>query len=166
MKNVIKSRIINNIFAVECPYNTLVTDKFKKLNGTWNKDLQAWVFDKLAAEYVNKILIKYFGVAEGKFDFCKLTVKNFSKTQHLGSINFCGFPIFRAYDRDSGADVCDNVLLIDGEIDSGGSRAYWLTRCEDAEFVYLYFPVAMLNMKSIKDLGDDVEIEYIENLNK
>lgn len=155
----IQTETQDNKFVVQCPLNYLVIDKFHKLNGRFNDSNKTWEFDSAASSYVKDVLKKYFGVDNGEYGTCKLHVKNFSKVVTLKPITIAGFPIFRATSKRSGACVCDNVLLLDGEIWSGGSNNYWETIAEDTEFVILHFPQKMLNLRSIKDLGEDVTIE-------
>ena len=158
----IKSGIENNKFIVQCPLNYLVIDKFHRLNGKFDCLYKTWEFDPAASSYVKAVLKKYFGVENGKYESCNLHVKNFSKEVTLGPIKIAGFPIFRATGKRTGAMICNNILLLDGEIRSGGSNNYWETIAEDTEFVILHFPKKMLNLRSIKDLGEDVTIEELD----
>lgn len=137
--------------------------KFHNFKGVWNNEKKYWVFDKLLFEDIKKLMKKYFGVENGEFESCQLIIKDLTTSEYLKGIIISGIELCRAFGRDSGANLCDDVVLLDGDIDSGGSSKWWKTVCNDATFKILHFPVTMLKNISIKRLIENGQIEIINN---
>lgn len=49
----------------------------------------------------------------------------------LNFVNIGGKIFYQAYERDSGARTGEDVALLEGNIDSGGSRNYWKSIVEE-----------------------------------
>lgn len=160
--NTITVKEENSKCVCQCPKNFNVIKKFHDFKGCWNREKNYWEFNKLLIEDIKKLMKKYFGVENGEFESCQLIIKDLTTYETLKGIIISGFELCRAFWRDSGAVLGDGVVLIDGKIDSGGSKNWWTTKCEDATFKILYFPCKMLKNPSIKRLIENEQIEIID----
>jgi hypothetical protein len=108
-------------------YNELLREEAKKISGKWDSEESCWVFPSIAEEEAEEL--------DYLFNSEPVTVEITAKkrpyddyhSEGHGPITFMGYTIAKAYDRDSGADVADGVVLVEGEVTSGGSRANWKT---------------------------------------
>jgi hypothetical protein len=117
------------ILRVYSPYNPAFVRRAHRLGGKWNRDKSSWDFDARDIERVRKMCLEVYGVddsvPEVLYTLQAKAVENIEVS--LQSIYFAGHQIARAWDRDSGAILGDGVILLEGEISSGGSRNYWKT---------------------------------------
>ena len=128
--NNIKIEKTDEKLSINVPYNKEFLEEFKNCIGTrtWNNNTKSWICNVSDEKIIRNLILKYFGYDEK----CNTTKEIYIEalnymSNELDSIYFCGIPIARAYGRDSGAKVCENVTLIDGDIGSCGSRIHWDT---------------------------------------
>ena len=120
-----------NKIHVESPYNPDLPSRARKLGGKWNAAQKVWSFDARDEDRVRKLYRNIYGT-DGSADNgesvtvrCKTQNKIYSE-RHSGL--FIGpVQVARAFGRDSGATLADNVVILRGSIGSGGSRANWHT---------------------------------------
>jgi hypothetical protein len=125
-------------------YNVLLVDQCRNLGGRWDKQSNVWVFSSIVEDKVQD-LDELFNSEMLNIEVKVLnTVK-----QGTGAYCLFGIPIARAFDRDSGARLCDGVALISGEIKSSGSRKYWDT--EICGNTVLRFQVPRLLFEQFED---------------
>lgn len=147
----------NGKLRVVSPYNACFIAKAKKLGGKWDED--AWVFDVLAEEPLKAALLKCYGTDGSPEPTIALKIKAKKELDEWhDSVSFGGIPVARAWGRDSGASVCDDVILVSGKITSGGSIANWRTYVsEGSEFILTSVPKSILDKKDL--WADDWEAE-------
>lgn len=107
---------------IKTRYNSELVKRCKALGGTWDDKEKVWVFD---AHFESE-------VSDLEYEYCSdevfLEVKFISNHfRRRGPIEIFGYTIARAWGRDSGARLSDDVALIEGDIDSGGSVKNWTT---------------------------------------
>lgn len=124
---------------VYTPYNQDFVARIKQIGGRkWNSADRCWSVPETEVDAVRQHMMDVFGetdlpaenehvTAEVRFDSrvaeCRSSVVLFGKV------------IARAWGRDSGAAVGDDVTLVSGHIGSGGSRANWDTTVADGTIV-------------------------------
>lgn len=113
----------NDTIAVTSPYHPDFPAQARNLGGKWVD--KTWQFDQRDDSRVRELLLKVYGWSEdgaGDLVTCKITLS--TDTPNALSLFVAGRQIARAFSRDSGAKLGDGVVLLDGEFDSGGSRAH------------------------------------------
>lgn len=149
MPQQIQLTIIDDKVKVITPYNEGFVQKCRNLRGTFKGG--AWWFDDSIIDYVREAMIKYFGTTgELPYENCTLLVKNFSDDQYTGPVLLFGRTVARAFGRDSGARLGDDIVFISGRYESGGSVKNWRTEVTDATFEMRNFPVPSLELPSVK----------------
>ena len=104
------------------PYNYLASDKCKKLGGKWDSENNVWVFSSLVESEVEEI--------DELFNFDSIGVEITAKKDLYvgkGPVDFLGYTVARAFGRDSGAKLGDQVSCISGKFYSCGSVKNWAT---------------------------------------
>ncbi len=125
MSAVTISTVGSKVHAVT-PYNTLFVAAARRLAGTWHAP--TWVFDARDEDRVRKMCMKYFGSDGRLIDTCTVrVVLDETVSSSRAPITLNGRPIAAALDRDSGARIGENVVLLEGSFGSGGSRNHWTT---------------------------------------
>lgn len=154
MSQQIQLTIVDDKVKVVTPYNDEFVQKCRNLRGTFKAG--AWWFDDSIVDYVREAMIQFFGTTgEVPFETCTLLVKGFSDyVQHKPVILF-GRTIARAFGRDSGARLGDDIVFISGSYDSGGSVKNWRTNVSDATFEIHNFPVPSLELPDVKKAIED-----------
>jgi hypothetical protein len=103
-------------------YNVLLVEKCRNLGGRWDKEGCVWVFSSIVEDKV----LELDELFNSEILNIEVEVLN-SVEQETGAYCLFGMTIARAFDRDSGAKLCEGVALISGEVRSNGSRKYWYT---------------------------------------
>lgn len=113
--------------AVVSPYNVDFVEAAKNLGGKW-RDGQ-WVFDSRNEAAVRRACVAAYGTdGHSAADLVSLRITfDRDAEQHCGPITINGRSLVRASGRDSGARLCDGVVLESGHIRSGGSVKNWQT---------------------------------------
>lgn len=130
----------NGSLYVYCPYSAQFVKQLKATisGATWSRENGFWIIKKEYEEAVKNLLNKIFGFQIGASakDITIKAKKDIYASR--GSVYFNSIPIVRAFNRDSGAKVCENVCMLDGEIGSGGSRNNWETFIEEGSIFKVF----------------------------
>ena len=112
------------------PYNKdFVTDLKSNISGCkWDSDEKCWSIPIMAKEALLNLLNTHYGYVPGSKNVIVKITANRQLKGYTESIYFMGIPIARATGRDSGAQVCDGITKISGDMSSGGSVNNWETR--------------------------------------
>jgi len=140
--------IANGSFVeVHFPYHAEAKTRIKNMGGRWNGT--CWLVKPEMEADARRVLFDVFGT-DGAVGLKKVTLRVRAKkdlVQHheYGPITCCGKVLARAFGRDSGARVGEDVVLIDGNIRSGGSMKNWTVRIDaGSEFKLVnVFPALM-----------------------
>ncbi len=66
METKISLRKVKNEIEVVVPFNEQFIKSAKNLEGKWNAEKGAWIFDKNLEEYVKYLLVRIYGVKRSK----------------------------------------------------------------------------------------------------
>lgn len=157
-KSTQEEKEVINVF---CPFD----DKFVKaagnISGKFDHSLKCWTFPARSDQKVRTLLIDIFGTDDSasspKIDIRVTFTELYYANQN--SIKLGGRLIARATSRDSGAKLGDDVDLISGWVNSGGSAKNWDTRTAEGS-VYEIFNFEASQLDKIKAL-DYIEVEVI-----
>ena len=123
-------------------YNRMFASKARNLRGKWDSSSKAWVFDESVEEYVKQALLDVFGVTgETPYETCSLVIKDFTAWEAKGEVELFSRTVARAFGRDSGAKLGDDIIWISGSYHSGGSVKNWTTEVENGTFEIQNFPL-------------------------
>lgn len=137
----VETKISNGKFKVCSDYNKQFVDAARKMGGKW--DGVFWVFDERNMQIVKSTLFDIYGDdGESTPDTVSIKIRYPEKYSVTGdSVSVLGKVIAKAYGRDSGARLGDNVVMLQGDIRSGGSVKNWQTIVEaDSIFIVHDFP--------------------------
>ena len=124
------------------------------MGGRWDSQSKAWVFSAIVEDKVEEL--------DALFNTNIITAEITAKMEihgGQGAVNFCGYPLAKAFGRDSGAKVCDGVALIKGDIGSGGSQKNWATIVSVGSVFRLQVSATLLKQCSFSDTWDLMEIK-------
>lgn len=103
-------------------YNKILVDKCKKLGGKWDAEEKSWIFPKIVENDVEELDALF----NDNIVDIEITAKEMV-CRNTDAISIFGYTICRAFGRDSGAKLADNVSMVKGVINSGGSVKNWKT---------------------------------------
>lgn len=129
------------ICSLKTAYNTLLIEECRKLGGTWDKPLGAWIFSSIVEKEVEEL--------DEIFNSAPVTVEieAIEEIQEQGkAIEFLGYPVCKAFSRDSGARIETGIALLAGYATSGGSKNRWTTVLSEGATLRLKIPVDLLNI--------------------
>lgn len=164
---MIKITIENGMASVFTPYNREFVDLVKGIGGRkWNADRKCWMVPEAEIEQVRKYMMDVFGETDQMDEDERVTVLiTFTEDASADrrGITIFGKTIAKAWDRDSGARVGEDVTFISGNCGSGGSRANWTTTIDKgSKFRVRNVPKAMLasapsyvTVEEVADAGID-----------
>lgn len=161
MSQSIQLTIVDDKVKVITPYNADFVQKCRNLRGTFKAG--AWWFDDSIIDYVREAMLQFFGTTgETPYQQCTLLISNYSDSCYLAPCVLFGRTIAKAFGRDSGARLGDDVIFIDGDYKSGGSVKNWRTEIVDATFEIRNFPVPSLDLPEVKKAIEEgwCEVKY------
>lgn len=146
--------------AIYTPYDKKFVQTIKRIGSArWNGD--AWTVPEDYIDDVRDIMKDIYGRDDqtaGETVDCEIEFLRDYDEDKAAVIMF-GKTIARAWGRDSGAKVGDDVMLVDGSIGSGGSRANWDTCVyKGAKFIVKNIPKARFE-KEKSDYQDEYGID-------
>ena len=121
--------INESVLTVHSPYNPDFPARAKRLGGKWNAGAKAWTFDTRDEERVRALCRKVYG-EDGSPIAETVTVRvtvNQEWYVYGGGLYLMGRELCYARGRDSGAKLGPGVVLLAGEVLSGGSVKNWRT---------------------------------------
>ena len=122
-----------SVLLVNIEYCSQAIRKIKNLGqATWDKTMKGWLVSKAYEVELKDILLEYYGT-DGSFSDKRVNIElvtNQDIKMCQKPVLFAGKTLAQAFHRDSGAKVGQNVALIEGSINSGGSTKNWETIVE------------------------------------
>jgi hypothetical protein len=150
--------------AVVSPYNPDVPARARALGGKWSASDRAWVFDSRDEQAVRALLLDVYGSDgsdDGDVATIRITTNRGMCSRDREALYVGPVEVGRAFGRDSGAKLADNVVFIEGSLTSGGSRKNWDTRTsDDAVFEVRDIPRAVAE-KIVRENANDWGIASI-----
>lgn len=143
-----------SVLLVSCEYFPKAIQKIKRLGTSkWEPKLKGWLVSRDYIEEVKNILIEFYGT-DGSFPPKKVNLELEALEDikaETKPIIFSGKLVAQAFHRDSGAKVGENVALLEGNIDSGGSKNYWQTIIEKgSRFKLMHVNEQLLQLENNK----------------
>lgn len=159
--------IINNgKIKVASPYNKFFVLQARNLGGRWKSAEKVWEFDVRDEERVRDLCREVYGNDGQTTDTVTLRVKwAEGMSEYQGPLCVAGRPVARAWGRDSGAKLCEGIVLLKGKFDSGGSLKNWDTRVVSeggVELLVRDFPRAKAE-ELIQTEPNEYSVESAEN---
>jgi hypothetical protein len=165
MSQQIKLEIIEDKVKVITPYHADFVNTCRRLRGKFNEG--AWWFDDSVLEYVREAMMDFFNTTgETVFEEVSLLIKDYSDYASRGPVTLFGRTIAKAFGRDSGARIGDNIVLIKGEVKSGGSVKNWSTNVVNATFEIQRFPKPSTELPEVKKAIEEGWVTVIERKKK
>lgn len=132
--------------AVKSPYNAVFVARARKLAGKWDPTTRRWVFPAEVTDAVRNALRDVYGQDDQPTRTVRLRV-HYERAVDDGSsgdVTVAGRQVARAFGRDSGAKLGDDVVVLRGGFSSGGSRKNWVITVRDGTvFDLLRIPEAI-----------------------
>ena len=148
-------------------YNRRFASKARNLQGKWDSSKKAWIFDESVEEYVKQALLDVFGVTgETPYETCSLLIKDFTAWESRGEVELFGRTVARAFGRDTGAKLGDDIIWISGSYGSGGSAKNWTTEIKDGIFEIQDFPLERTKFDDVQKAIEDGWCEIKMNRKK
>jgi hypothetical protein len=149
MKQPISLEIIDDKVKVTSPFNEGFVSRCRNFRGTFKNGV--WWFDDSIIDYVREAMLEYFGTTgETPFKTCTLLIKNYNGYGDKAPVKLFGRTVARAFGRDSGAKLGDDIIFISGEYCSGGSMKNWCTNVRNATFEMHNFPLPSTGLTDVK----------------
>jgi len=131
---------------VRAPYSADFVARCRELRGKWNAFDKTWVFPSALKDEVLEALNEHYGyVADTHQERITLLVtvhENLSADK--APVKFGPYELAGARGRDSGARTSQNVALLSGSINSGGSVKNWESRVsKGAKFKIWDVPISI-----------------------
>jgi hypothetical protein len=165
MKTQISLRKENNEIVVVVPFNEDFIKSAKNLQGKWNSEKNAWIFDENLEEHVKNLLIKVYGVTgEDAYETCTLVIKNYTTRVSRNNVSLFS----RTIVRENGYEKCylgDDIIFIEGKYHANRFRNNVTINVKDATFEIQNFPVARTEFEDVQQAIKEgwVEIKVTEN---
>lgn len=158
---MMKIDIQNGVAKIFTPYNADFVKKVKNIGGRrWNDVEGCWTVPESEIETVRGFMMDVYGETDLPDASEKVTVLvtfNSDADKWCGNVVLFGKTIARAWGRDSGAKVGDDVTLISGSCDSTGSRANWYTTVKEGTVVKVRnVPKAALEFNTKYDVSFEI----------
>ena len=138
---------------VESPYSPELPEAAKRLGGKW--DGSRWVFDGRDIDRVKSLYLDLYGedgVTKPELVTVRVTCLEDWESEYGTGLFLFGRMVARGFGRDSGAKLGDGVILLNGELDTGGSRKYWYTIAMEGTVLEIRdVPARIVNDKNIPD---------------
>lgn len=134
----------NGTIAVYTPYDKKFVRAIKRIGSAkWNGS--AWILPEDYIDDARSIMKDIYGCDDqsvGETVDCEIEfLENYHEDK--GAVVLFGKTLARAWGRDSGAKVGDDVILVEGSINSGGSVKNWDSRVfKGAKFIVKNIPKA------------------------
>ena len=121
-------------------FNSWMVKDCKKLGGKWDHEVKAWIFSAIVEDKVEDLELEY----NEKIVDVEITAKS-DLVNCCSGVDFCGYTVALAKDRNGGAKLADGVYKISGEMKSGGSKKYWETRVSEGSVFRLKASAALIS---------------------
>lgn len=165
---MVKTNEKNGVFEMITPYNKDFISRIKTIGSAkWSPSKKCWTVAEEDAKQAKKILMEVYG-EDGDTVPEEVTIRirftdDVEKTHE--PVTYAGKVLARAWDRDSGARVGDDVVLESGKIDSGGSRNHWKTVVAEGTVMTVKHVNKLMLEKELEN-DDSYGIELIEKVVK
>lgn len=159
-------KIEDGKIAIYTPYDKKFVQSIKKIGSArWSGS--AWTVPEDYIDDIRTLMLDIYGrddlqncgeTVDAEVDFIRFY------DEKWGAVVFCGKTLAQAWGRDSGATVGDDVILVEGDINSGGSRVNWYTRVsEGSKFIVKKIPKSRFEKEKDELNSNEDDYYYDEN---
>ena len=124
-------KIVRNgsLITISAQYNSEFNNEAKKIGGTWDVKSKVWAFDIRDELRLRSLCLNYYGSDGIITDTCTLRIEWIAaeSSSDNSALIVNGRPIALAKGRDTGANTCNGIIVIQGEFNSGGTWKDWQT---------------------------------------
>jgi len=120
-------------------YNKLLVEQCHKLGGKWDAESKAWIFKDFVADKVEELDYLY----NSELTNYQIEFED-DYSEHNAPVYLFGVKVAEATGRDSGATLGNDVALIAGRVDSGGSMKNWGTKIKEGTILRLSLPTLLV----------------------
>lgn len=140
--------------AVYTPFDKGFIREIKTIGSArWDSIEKCWTVPDDYINSVREMMMDVYGRDDqdpGETVDCEIEFLE-TYSEQRDAVTFCGKTIARAWGRDSGAKIGDDVVFVYGKIDSGGSVKYWETKVySGSEFIVKNIPKARFDKEKDK----------------
>jgi len=116
--------------------NYFLIDACRRLGARYDKETSAWIFNGIVSDKAEELDLIH------NSELIDVEIEAISDIWgDCGPIHFCGFTIAQARGRDTGAILGDNVHMLEGDINSGGSAKTGIQLFLKNQFLDLVCPL-------------------------
>lgn len=134
--------------SIHSPFHPDFVVRIKGIGGRWNAASKTWTVGENMVNEAREIMRAVYGRDDQQTDVQATDIRiRFGEEVHCtcGGITMYGKTIAKAWGRDSGARVGEDVAFVEGRPDSGGSAKNWRTIIPAGSVVAVKnVPVALL----------------------
>lgn len=146
-----KITVENNRANVYSPYNADFVSKIRGIGGAkWDSSAKCWSVPAESVDQVREIMLDVYGETDlisGRKVSVRLTFSQ-SVAEYNAPVTIYGKTVSRAFGRDSGARVGNDVAFVQGAPKSGGSAKNWTSVVPEGSVVVLHnVPESMLEQE-------------------
>ena len=149
---------VGNEVQVTAPYNIDFVREARNLGGKWKSFEKLWIFPVAQKDRISNVCMRIFG-CDGETEPATCTIRITAHYRGTTSddrtpLLFCGRQVAYGFARDSGARLSDGVVLLEGNVSTGGSRKWWCVNVDGGSvFELSEFPVSLLS-KAKEEVAD------------
>lgn len=165
--DIVKIEKTSDFYSIDCPYNKDFVRRIKELGGKWTRledGSRKWVVSPDALELVKQLLREIFGT-DGTYTAKNLRLRLHVDTRVRGDYEEFGRTLVRVMGRDSGVLPADGVIIVSGEVTSGGSVKNPATILNDC-ILEFSVPETYMDRDDVKKAIKDGRLEIIANEKK
>lgn len=164
--NEIRISFENGRACIHSPYNADYVKSIKKIGGArWNAEDRCWCVPEHMVSAAREILMQTYGYTDQTPNETVTLQLTFNEYQAAlrEPCTYFGKTVAKAYGRDSGAKVGDDVALISGRIASGGSVKNWTSYIYEGTVVKLYNVNKAIYEREIANISaDEITVEIVD----
>ena len=170
MATIKTARCDNGTINIYTPYNRDFVSRIKGIGrARWDADRKCWNIPEAGLETARSIMQDVYGETDLPDAWQKMVTVRIKFGDRYTSECRCGVSAFgrtlaRAWGRDSGAKVGDDVIMETGEVTSDGSAKNWYTVIKAGTTFRLQVPEGIYQRD--KDLWDTEIVEATEADNR
>nr|DAM34682.1 MAG TPA: HepA-related protein (HARP) [Caudoviricetes sp.] len=139
---MINVEIVNGKALITSPYNADFVARIKKCGGRWDSAKRVWAINAEALEVARTAMMDVYGETDvtpaGELVTLVIKFGEDCESKSRQPLMVAGRVIARAFGRDSGATLGEDVAFITGGPNSGGSNAHWLVTVAPGSICEVY----------------------------
>lgn len=160
-----KITLNNGIANIYTPYNRKFIEQIKRIDSKWNAEEKCWTVKEDAIDVVRQIMMDVYGETdEVAIETVNIKVKVVEECSiRKAEVMFLGKTLSRAFGRDTGAKVGEDVYYLEGGCTSGGSMRNWTSIVKKGSVIELRnvnknLVNKFMEDKTVEEFGENIEI--------